>query len=410
MKLRGGYMKYTLLILLFFLSFVQAQKHFDSDDYVKMQLNLSLWPGLSMGDFWAEDAGYKKIYNNGLAFSLVGMKAARLQGLDLSGGFSIYTEGIKGLQVSGLFSLINGNIKGAQGAGIFSFVNGNIKGLQTNGIFTIHNGSFKGGQASGVFTIHNGSFQGVQGNGVFNIHHGNFSGLQANGVFNLQAGDFTGGQYNGVFGLTIGSFRGAQISSVFNITLDSFRGLQFSPFFNYATYFDGGLQVGLVNIAQSHEGVPIGLLTIVRDVPFKYTISYNDHNFVGFTLRSGSYEWYNNLTVAKKVEGADKYHAIGGGFGRHFRLGYGWGLDSGLEAFKLLNKNLKDEKIGWLANYHLLFHYELRGEGALFFGPTVNFWTSKSPNENFSQNSWVNEEEEGHYFKIWPGFKAGIKL
>ena len=158
-----------LLIILLLSSVLFAQDWRDDEDYVKIPFNLSLWPGISTGDMWAEEAGHKKIYNTGFALSLVGMRAARLRGMDLSGIFSIYSEGVQGLQASGIFTLVNGNVGGFQGAGIFSLVNGEIKGAQANGIFSLQNGRFKGAQFNGVFNIQNGDFTGAQISEVFNI-------------------------------------------------------------------------------------------------------------------------------------------------------------------------------------------------------------------------------------------------
>lgn len=393
--------KQLLLLLLFIipqLAVSQDTSLEDYDDYVLVPFNLSVWPGVSTGDMWAEEAGYKKIYNTGFAFSLVGMKAARLRGIDLALGFSIYKEGAQGLQASGLFNIVNGNVGGAQLAGGFNIVDGDIKGVQGSGVFNILNGDFKGAQGAGVFNIQNGNFKGVQWSGVFNIQNGDFKGVQFSDVFNIVNGDFDGVQGSTSFNILNGSFRGVQLS-----------------FINYARFFDSGLQIGFVNISDENYGVPIGLFSYVDDVPIGYQIGLDDSKFVTFGVRSGNDRWYNLITISRRVEGDVRYHSIGAGIGRKYYLGDNWGMDLGISASKLLDKNFKDNKwrdgnLGFISKISLLLRYELRFEGSLFFGPTINGWVSKTAKEDLTSSVITDEFKEDHYWRVWPGFVVGLEL
>jgi len=388
-----------ILILLFLISSsLFAQDWREDDDYVKVPFNLSLWPGISTGDMWAEEAGYKKVYNTGFALSLVGMRAARLRGMDLSGIFSIYSEGVQGFQASGIFTLVNGNVGGFQGAGIFTLVNGDIKGVQANGIFSMQNGRFKGAQFSGIFNIQNGSFKGLQASNVFNIQNGDFTGAQVSNVFNITNGDFLGFQAGTTFNILSGSFNGVQIGTV-----------------NITRYFDSGVQIGIVNITQNHGGVPVALFTYVDNVPIGYQVWYEDSKFVNFGVRSGNEEWYNLISVGRRVEGDVRFHTLGAGFGHKIYLGHKWGMDLGISAFKLLDDDFKDNKwddgdLGVITKFNLTFRYGLGDEGSLFFGPSINAWISKLPEEDLTQNLWVDEIDDDHYFRVWPGFVVGLEL
>jgi hypothetical protein len=387
-----------LLILLLLSSTLFAQSWNDDDEYVKVPVNLSLWPGISTGDMWAEEAGYKKIYNTGFALSLVGMRAARLRGMDLAGIFSIYSEGVQGFQASGIFNLVNGNVRGFQGAGVFTIVNGDILGAQANGVFSLQNGRFKGAQFSGVFNIQNGDFKGAQFGGVFNIQNGTFKGAQFSQVFNISNGDF----------------RGLQVGSTFNILNGAFRGLQIGTV-NITRYFDSGLQIGLVNISDTHNGIPVGVFTYVRDVPIGYQIWYDDSKFINAGIRSGNDDWYNLISVGRRIEGDVRFHSLGAGMGRKVDLGPGWGLDIGTTVYKLLDDNFQDNKwedgdLGVIAKFNLIFRRNLGAEGKLVFGPTLNLWYSKLPEEDLSQNLFIDEFEKGNYIRAWPGFMVGLEL
>ncbi len=387
-----------LVLLLLLSSTLFGQSWHDDEDYVKIPFNLSLWPGISTGDMWAEEAGYKKIYNTGFALSLIGMRAARLRGMDISGIFSMYSEGVQGFQASGIFNLVNGNVSGAQGAGIFNIVNGDIKGVQGSGIFNLQNGNFKGVQGTSVFNIQNGDFQGVQASGVFTIQNGDFEGAQLSDVFNITNGDFRGFQAGAALNILSGSFRGVQIGTV-----------------NIARYFDSGVQLGVVNIAEEHKGVPIALFTYVDNIPVGYQVWYDDSKFVNAGVRSGNEDWYNLISVGRRVEGDVRYHTVGAGFGRKVFLGDNWDLDIGVSAYKLLDDDFKDNKwddgdLGVMTKLNLTFRYGLGHEGSLFFGPTINTWYSKLVEEDLTQSLWGDEFEDDHYIRIWPGFIVGLEL
>jgi hypothetical protein len=396
----------------------------DDDDYVKVPVNIGLWPGISTGDMWAEEAGYKKVYNTGFALSLIGMRAARLRGMDFSGIFSIYTEGVQGVQASGIFNIVNGNVAGVQAAGIFTIVDGDVKGIQANGIFGVQNGEFKGVQGTTIFNIQNGDFTGLQSTGIFTIQNGNFKGAQFSGVFAIQNGDFTGGQFSQIFNIQNGDFRGVQLSSSLNIVGGSFRGFQAATV-NIARRFDRGLQVGIVNVAEEHYGVPVGLVTIVEDVPFGYDVWYDNLQFVNIGLRSGNDDYYNLISVGRRIEGDIQYYTIGGGFGKKIYLGDNWNMDLGINIAKLLNKHFKDgtyenfiwknSKLGYISRFNLVFRYGLNyrsnhGQGSIFIGPTINMWVSKLETEDLTKDLWVDEKEDNNYIRVWPGFVVGVEL
>ena len=89
-------MRLTLMLILLFSINVFATddwNYTDDEDYVKVPFNLGLWPGISISDMMADQTGLK-IYNNGFSLSLIGTRAHRLRGADISGIFSIYSEGV----------------------------------------------------------------------------------------------------------------------------------------------------------------------------------------------------------------------------------------------------------------------------------------------------------------------------
>jgi len=251
-------------------------------------------------------------------------------------------------------------------------------------------------------------------NGIFALQNGDFKGAQFNGVFNIQNGDFIGVQFSEVFNIAHGDFTGFQVGSSFNLLSGTFRGVQIGAV-NITRYFDSGVQIGLVNISQDHNGIPLGLFTYVNGIPVGFEIWYNDSQFINAAIRSGNENWYNLVSVGRRIEGDTRYHTFGAGFGRKIYIGQGWSLDIGISAYKLLDDNFKDNKwedgnLGALAKLNIIFRRDLGHEGSLIFGPTLNVWSSKVAVEDLTQNLWVDEFENNRYLRIWPGFIIGLEL
>jgi hypothetical protein len=215
-----------------------------------------------------------------------------------------------------------------------------------------------------------------------------------------------------------------QISSSLNISSGSFRGVQ-AGVVNISRYFERGLQLGIVNVAEEHHGVPVGLVTVVEDVPFGYDVWYDNQKFVNIGLRSGNDDYYNLISVGKRLESEVEYYTIGGGFGKKIYLGDNWNLDVGVNVAKLLNKHFKDGKyenfiwkktqLGYISRLNLVFRYGLnyrnyRGQGSLFIGPTINMWVSKVEKEDLTSDLWVDEKDGDYFTRVWPGFVVGVEL
>jgi len=212
-----------------------------------------------------------------------------------------------------------------------------------------------------------------------------------------------------------GDFRGVQVASSLNIAGGSFRGLQFGMV-NMTRYFDKGLQLGLINITEEHHGVPIGLVTYVRHVPFRYRVYIDDMRMVNFALRSGNEDFYNDLLISRRLEGDVRYHSLGVGFGRKQYLGEDWSFDYGISASKVLDDDFEDGKwrtgkLGGIAKLSFIFRYDLGYEASFFIGPVINAWVSEVETEELSSSDlWVDEVKKDKYFRVWPGFVVGFEL
>ena len=188
--------------------------------------------------------------------------------LNVLGG---YTAGINGLEVAGIFNIDKKEVRYVQAAGIFNVAGGNVRGLQVAGIYNQDLDSVKGLQAAGLVNKVKGSFSGVQAAGLVNITEGDLKGVQCSGILN-RAGHLK------------------------------------------------GVQVGLVNIADTSSGYMIGLINIVRNGRRRISLSTNE--LLPFTLsyKTGSRKFYSILLAGADLFRNGQVYALGFGFGREWPL------------------------------------------------------------------------------------------
>ncbi len=180
------------------------------------------------------------------------------------------------LEIGGISNLNVNETRGIQFAGIANITGGNAyQGMQAKEIDQKEKSGFEanlsGAQFSGLTNIVVKNVFGWQTTGGMNVVKGALVGFQVAGISNTVKKYSFGVQLSGVWNVSAESMDGIQISSLFNGTAGGLYGLQISAF-NKAGFIEGknsfnskdptGLQLGLVNIANSMNGFQIGLVNI----------------------------------------------------------------------------------------------------------------------------------------------------
>jgi hypothetical protein len=179
----------------------------------------------------------------------------------------------------GLFVGIGFNLNGVGAAPIGLINNGHVHGIQASGTFNMAYGFVEGIQGSGTLNYAAGDFQGIQGSGVVNIVMGNVYGIQGAGVANYSRGLFKGLQAAGI-GNYAREIQGAQVGMVNILGGDGSRGAS------------RGAQFGLVNISESENIVPIGLVNIIKNGILHPAVFVDDMLISNLSFRSGSKNFY----------------------------------------------------------------------------------------------------------------------
>lgn len=214
--------------------------------------HVSITPGL--GTNGTHPGGY----TNAIALHLTSGYAAANRLLEIAGISNFNITGTRGLQIAGLVNLTGGNAFAGmqpkeQDMKVKSGFEANLTGIQFSGI-TNH--------------VLNNVF-GVQVSGGVNVTRGALLGFQVGGLMNVVYNYSFGVQLAGLASVSYASMDGVQLSTLLNYTHGGLYGLQIGCY-NRAGFMEGknsyenhdatGLQIGLLNVAETMNGFQIGLI------------------------------------------------------------------------------------------------------------------------------------------------------
>lgn len=353
---------------------------------------------------------------------LIGTNA--LHSARISNDFSLnvlwgISAGISGVEIGGIGNTVVGDVTGVQIAGIGSIAGGQVTGTQIAGLFNISEGQTQGFQAAGLFNL-SGATDAVQAAGVFNIARGRMAGLQAAGVFNLSAEAANGAQLAGLFNRCGGHAR-LQLASLFNIAGDV-RHAQVAALFNRAKRVQG-FQLGLVNIADTVAGAPIGLINIIRRGYNRIELAHTDLFYGNIGLKFGAYNFYNIVQAG----------ALWDSWSNHRIQGLSWGIGYGIGSVRQIAPRILasaeltamhvNEKARWTPALNLLNQFrlgidlQLAPHFSIFGGPSLNLMLSRrtDPDTGLAGSSlppngfWQGRLGAAHA-NAWVGFALGIRI
>jgi hypothetical protein len=181
-------------------------------------------------------------------------------------------------------------------------------------------------QTSTVFNLARGDVRGIQTGVIFNYAGGDMNGAQVSAIFNLARGDVRGVQTGVIFNYAGGDMDGIQTAPIFNMTRGRFRGFQMGLVnYNGESSDDGkggGVKIGVVNISNNENVVPIGLVNIVKNGILHPLVWYDDMGFLNLGLRSGSKYFYSIFSIgAQNPEFDSSLFLSRVGFGGELPLG-----------------------------------------------------------------------------------------
>lgn len=264
-------------------------------------------------------------------FSL-NMTAGYIQGvriLEIGGIMNIVRDNASYVQLGGVGNIVGGRVTGVQCGGVFSYAS-EVKGVQASG--TVNLSGDANVQLAGIINRANTNTLQVSGyanwagnsnfqiTGIINKASDNFlqisgivnwskkSNMQIAGILNKskqvdnmqiagilnQATEVNALQVAGIMNNALEN-SAIQVAGCINSTLGTTE-VQVAPLLNIAGKVNK-FQVGLVNIADSCEGMPVGLLSFVKNGYHKLEFSVNELFPFNTAFRTGVKQFHTYLTA-----------------------------------------------------------------------------------------------------------------
>ncbi|WKN33681.1 STN domain-containing protein [Porifericola rhodea] len=385
----------------------------DEDDYERKSFHLGLIYPLSTN---GASAGK---YVNELSLHLLVGYAAGLDGVEFSGFGNIENDFMNGAQFGGFFNVVKNDVDGAQFAGFLNVNGGNMKGAQLSGFLNTAASEVEGVQSSGFMNMATGKTKGAQLAGFMNVITDDANAFQGAGFANFVSGDLEGGQGSGF--INYSHDVNVQLAGFMNIASGDVNGLQASVFMNFARNLKG-LQLGVFNVADSVDGLPIGFLSIVRKNGYRKLEIWSSesmHANAGFKI--GVEKFYNIFAITSQFAADDFRWGFGYGAGTQFSLASRDFLNIELLSFQIQegeDQIFEETQLNLLNTFKIGYTHQFSEHFGIAVAPTFNVMVSQR--ENFSDGSigsdlalWTTFDRTYNNktnVKMWPGFHVGLRF
>lgn len=324
---------------------------------------------------------------NNVSLNLIAGYSGSVEKLELGLGINIIRSNTNGLQLAGFGNIVGEKTKGVQIGGFFNTNLGNLDGISIAGA-TVHSWQHvKGFQAAGVLNIIHKSLNGVQ-----------FStGINVLGTLN----------------------QGGQIAGLANFVFKESNGLQLGML-NFAHKVSSrGKQIGILNIVDSTESTPIGLLSLVgRSLGYKRLEALIDEGQgANFYFKTGVPKFYNIFTLGYNFIRTKNTINLGYGFGRAYNLNRSWMANSDLTASIMAEqRDAISYNLGTLLKLAIGFEKQSAKHSSITFGPCLKAIIVDKANSSYANGRpfqripTYNPLRYTDSFTLWFGFEMGLRL
>jgi len=327
------------------------------------------------------------------------------------------TNGKLNSQVINNFSLnilggYSGGTKGFELAGLFNIDRKDVGFVQVGGLFNIVGGQMKGVQVGGVSNAVLDTAMGVQIGGVTNFTRDKFSGLQVAGVYNHAGAGLDGMQIGGVVNFTNHTTKGIQIAGVANVSSRETKGVQIAGVVNYTRRLKG-VQIGLINVADTSSGYSIGLINVVFKGYHKLSLYTNELINLNMAIKSGNSKLYSIFLGGYNSQPDQKVWSFGYGLGREFVSARRFAATMDLTCQHLYLGSWDYYNLQNKAN--ILFSYKFGKYFSVFAGPAYTVYVSNQDvhfagyRENIPPSGYKTNKL-GSSVTGWFGWNAGVNI
>lgn len=312
---------------------------------------------------------------------------------------------------------ISGSVSNDYSFNLLGGFSGGTNKLEMGGLFNLSSGNVQYVQMAGLFNQVRGTVRGAQLAGLANLTYTNVEGAQAAGLINFNLGQVQGAQLAGLINVAGKGIDGGQFSFLANYAGKNINGVQISPILNIGKNVCG-LQLGLFNYADSIQGLPIGLISIVRKGYHQVEVGADEVLPLNISLRTGKRSFYNMVFAGLRPEQADTtVWAFGYGIGLSPRIGKNTFLNIEFSSSQLNNGNVMALNLinkGFLG----IEHQFVKGFG-IYFGPSINWRVFDDTFQDhptlftYTNPAILRENTFPEYnlsTQLWVGGRAGLRF
>jgi hypothetical protein len=174
-----------------------------------------------------------------------------------------------------------------------------------------------------------------------------------------------------------------------------------------------GAQVGVVNLADEHNGAPIGIFSFVRKGQIHVDLWASDTSAANIALKTGSKHVYSILAMSYQPSfGDDPYRwSPGIGIGGHIPLGGPKFVNIEALSFHISEDDGWTDELHDISKLRLIGGWEVDPRFSLFAGVTLNVFVSRiNDGRHIAMGSLYDRRGDSTWVRMWPGFVAGIQF
>ncbi len=312
-----------------------------------------------------------------------------------------YSKGVKGFELGGLFNINNGNMHGLQISGLTNVVGENTRGVQIAGLVNSDSKNIRGFAVAGITNYVKDTMNGMLLSGIVNT-----SGVSEHSF-----------ELAGITNITREAINNYQLAGIANTTSEGSNMVQIAGIYNHAK-LNRGVQLALINYADSSSGVPIGLLSIVKKGIHQLEISSDEMLYANVAFRTGSHRFYNVFNAGYSPTGSqDPLWSVGCGVGTSLKINSKWLSDIILSIHHISKGSFV---LATSENYKLYWGIEkhLRPKISIAFGPTFNLYMADTNITDYAAkyqsivpySMYNTNGSQNNILRGWIGLKAAIRF
>lgn len=378
-----------------------------SNFFARSPIQTSILPGIGThGLFGAQIV-------NKVSLNILGGYTGGVNGLEIGSLFNINRGSVRYFQAAGIFNTTYGNVHGTQYAGIYNYVTGNLVGAQFSGIFTIVKGNTSGAQVAGISNYVKGKLKGVQIAGINNQNNGQVWGVQLAGLVNKNKGMSSALELSGLANWNDTFTKGFQLTGLLNCCRTKMKGVQISSFVNFAQQIKG-FQFGLINIADSMDGVGIGLVNYYKNGKHKFVVSSSDIQHLNIGYLSGSKMLYSIVGFGTNINPQQQCYSVFYGIGKEINIGKHWAINPEItgQSFYIGMRNYAP----LVGKMQIGVTYKIKKEIEIFAALNHSIAEDRKINSAKNFSPWLAKDNvtflnwQNNQLAHWTGWQIGLRI